>query len=1107
MKKIGLFITLLLITVLPINIYALGICEGQRECKLSPFKSVSNKSGSEGDISSSATLSGGDHGNLYGTVTKTLYTVDTIDSPIFCIDVGNLNPLSVNKATQIDLGSSLHRGLVAIYRLYLIDGADQSALVRANDAMRILVARTGDTMRYDAWWLGNERYCWGEEDRSMCLGNDRFVKALENAGAGLAGQSTNSNYPTISNPSDQLVKYYCAGAKAYGHSDGSSSTCNSALSGVDMDLLTIDNLDIALVEDTTSGKNGDVLTFKLGGTGYENLKKVFDAYPAVKSNSEIIVTGCDVDEASKNAGFKCELIDGNKNILNNNGIQKISITNSNKVLKVSSNVTAHLNYKATIPFSTTSLAILECDGDSACLRKGPDDAEYVDQRLLMVDKDREDKAEVSINTTVEASCKFTLKDGNPTYLINNNEVSEKEYLDAGCCDVNPEYLKDPASKEKFKNFCMEEDFVHFENECGTKSKVEKNKTINTVASGEVTLTTCENESYIDYTHSYIWQLPMERIMEKVKTLESSEAYKDNLVGLYSNSAIANNLDMCYMNSQIGSGAEAVNSISENNNYCMLYTSEEDDLYFPGTAVATSGRFFVFNELSVEECLNSPNPGPNCFRQPYVVGKIYATMHTNFEKWERDYNKAIEDEKEAYNTWSTSNSDADKQKYDTAKLQRETLEKYKMECEQRNDIQKYWNYNLAPSLDFKYRQKVYGGTERTEDVIDTVSMDISKEAVRYWPNVSTSPSVINGSIKGSKSIKKYTISYGDVNETKEFDETTDYSVGFTQTLYYKPQKVTYATLPGGEYIIANEEYQSSSVMLNNSLPIGYVYNVRLTTYEGVYTTSFTIDKVGHTGLSCTNGSSNIQKTLDKYKKDNDLSELDSECVYCNQESEYKRVCDQCPDPNNPPLEASYVYRSVSLGNITPNDRPNTNWSDPKGASAEARIESLSGDNIVSALNNKNVNVKATILGDADKKAQTVDVARGYIYDDSTKDYLEYDFTLTTKDLQMIKKNNRRDEFDYGTINFCTSSNINATTKDADTDYCIKCNEDGKECTSTFIDAFADSAITADTRNSKWKYYVNNEWKFGSMKTIDGFENGRYPDPMNQNAYIKIYSNWP
>ena len=118
----------------------------------------------------------------------------------------------------------------------------------------------------------------------------------------------------------------------------------------------------------------------------------------------------------------------------------------------------------------------------------------------------------------------------------------------------------------------------------------------------------------------------------------------------------------------------------------------------------------------------------------------------------------------------------------------------------------------------------------------------------------------------------------------------------------------------------------------------------------------------------------------------------------------------------------------------------------------------------------------------------------IYDDSTKEYLEYEFTLTTKDMQIIKQNSARSEFSYGEINFCTETNSNTgNEKSASADYCFSCY-DGKECQSTFINAFADQSGVelSDTRSNKWKYWFydpvtkTGSWEKGNMKELEHYQ---------------------
>ncbi len=1067
MKKYLLFVLAMLLFIPTVyavpNICTSSSTDGQGFCNTNRYdvgviKDVANSSG-------------------YG-ITEWQYVVN--GQTAFCIDAANQYPKYIDRARSLDMSSSRDRALAAIYRIYLIEvseGGNHTTLFNlANDAMRLYIHNSGNGI--SGGYYGNPTPYF------MGYAND-FLSSNPGGNKGM------------------LKKMYCAGVYAAGGPSAHYNSCANYIDslGIDMNIIKLDNFNIKLFEDTSEARDvvdrtkkySKELTFKVSGT--ENIDKVLAAFPSLKNTASMTVQGCEVDADSAAQGFTCRLSGNSGNLLETKK-QKVIIESDKLILKDTS-VKIKVKYRYKFPYDISSVTMLRCSGTSGVCQ-----GDLPTQRFVILDKDKVLSATATVTAEVPSACQYEVVDGKAIYNLNGKEVTEYEYLHAGCCEVNPNYLRDQDAILEYKNYCMENDVVFFENECGTRSKLGKN-VIDTASSGSVVTTTCTNESYVDYTHSYIWQLPMEKVMERLTRAEHG-AYADNLRKIYENEGITNYQDKTYVRSEVSGGGKTLPAIDGKNNYCMLFTSEENNLYFPGTSIASSGRFFIFNELNKEECVNSINPGANCFRQPYVTGNIKAVMHTNVEKWEKDYLAAIEAEKAAYTAWKESNSDGDKQLYDIAVLDRKTLEKYKIECEQRNDIETFWDYNLAPTVDFKYKQKVYGGTERTETITETVNMAISKEAVNYWPKVTTEASVVPGSKTGTKHVKNYNISYGDHNETTSFDTNSNYGITYTQTLYYKPDRVTYATLPTGRYVVAIDEYQTDRVdMLEAGLKVGYVYNVKLTTYEGIYSTAFTIDHVGHLDKD---NHSNVQKTLDKYKQDNALDKLSSECVYCNQEGQFSRVCEACPDPENPDLTASYVYRTISLSDVTPNDRDNTNWSDAKGKSAEARIQSLSGDQIVSSLAATGKDIKVSTLGEISTEVKTENLAVGDIYNDSTREYLEYEFNLTTNDMQMIKKNTRKAEFDYSEMIMCGTSNV-VTGKSADATYCFTCNQDGKECKSTFIDAYGESSVTTVTRDTKWKYFINNKWEFGKMSTIDGFENGRYPDPLNQEAYIKKYSNWP
>ena len=245
-----------------------------------------------------------------------------------------------------------------------------------------------------------------------------------------------------------------------------------------------------------------------------------------------------------------------------------------------------------------------------------------------------------------------------------------------------------------------------------------------------------------------------------------------------------------------------------------------------------------------------------------------------------------------------------------------------------------------------------------------------------------------------------------------------------------------------------------------------------------------------------------------------------------EMAFKRNCDVC-DPNDPTtydFEPQFYYRSISLSDVTPNEREGeTNWTDAKGTAAKTQIELGSGIANSETIKNNNEYVALANGNDYSKDgkistylADSSNVGKHDIYDDGTREYLEYEVTLTTKDMQMIKRNSSRSYFNYAKMNMCAGFPKNV--KDDDEQYCFKCNGDMKECESSFVTSF----FSDTTGRSKWKYYVNGQYCVGNIKTcIKGLDytmvdskgqivsdlDGIYPDPLFPKQFLERYKNWP
>lgn len=354
-------------------------------------------------------------------------------------------------------------------------------------------------------------------------------------------------------------------------------------------------------------------------------------------------------------------------------------------------------------------------------------------------------------------------------------------------------------------------------------------------------------------------------------------------------------------------------------------------------------------------------------------------------------------------------------------------------------------------------------------------------------------------------------------------TVDLPEKISKIYFYRAPTEYYGLMNSGKYVTKTLNYTSNASSSDiNGLEIGYVYNIELTSYQGQYTTSF---KLSNVGSKDSTGKKIIQNLIDKYIKEHNITTFESTCNYCNMEMAFKRNCDEC-DPNDPTSGTEeylpqFYYRSISLSDVTPTEREDgeTNWSDDKGKAAVAMIEQGSG--LASATDKNNEYVAVNTNLDKNNKsdsnslqtylADSSSTGKYDIYDDTSKTYLEYEVTLTTKDLQTIKRNSSRAYFSYAEMNMCAGTV--PVSKDSDIEYCFKCNSDMKECESSFVSAY----FTNTTGRDKWKYYVNGKFCTGNIKScINGLNyttygntstDGVYPDPLFPKQFLSTYKNWP
>lgn len=1007
---------------------------------------------------------------------------------MLCIDAGMPDPIRINNLETVGINNNFYKGLVAIFSAYDQEKAKDSSIsfTLANDAARIYTALY-DYKIQSSFAPKND------------VSSENMIKMLQNAGYTLAkvdGSTPNSNnrskvpndgYSTIVNNNNnkysKLQRIFCAGVKVYGNSKHSAVYANCSNSS------KIPN--VPTITDFNHSSDLNVNVFEVSRSNGSS-DKVFSQYIKAKvtinpKDAKIKMTGCSVN----NSNYECSIGDSlNKEIANDETFTVLVQTKDNNVINddIQVNVTISYSFSGSSNY-TIKLATCNTSNGTQCTH----DFVYKysinnSQRMVVISKTPgNDEGNVTFGVNVPKACQHQ----DNSYKVGNKDVTVKQYMEYGCCsDINVKDLTDPDDLAYYKDTCMDDDVVEFSNICGSSLGCLERDGL------------YQNNKYVGYSKSYIYQKSLKNVMKSVNNLETG-AYKTNdLSNMYNEPQISNNLDKNY-----------TSKLSAGNNYCMLYTSEDLNINFPGTTESVSGRSFVFEELTKDECQTNPDaPAKNCFRQPYVSGTLSMNFHTNVDRWLSDYQGAVSAVNDAKNKLSraasVSDRDAAQAELDIANQRVTTLQNYKTECESYSNLNsKGWDYNLEPELTFYYDQKVYDKDD-SPTITTKVTMVPSYNSVKYWPNTTSSTELSGGCSSNTASYNGFT-----------YQTNKDCNYTAKKTVYYRPEKATYTLVSTGKTLLKTIDYEHEETINENGILVGYVYNTNISIEQGEYQTRFEIDNVGHN-----KDQANIQKSYTKYKEENkDASgHLYSKCIYCNRSSKTIRLCDTCP-----PSDEAIIYRSIATDNVTPQDRDNTNWSDVKGKAAEALIEASSSNKIISNVGDSYLALAdSLIMSNSKKNSEDKTIALNSsvladLYDDSSKEYLEYEITLTTKDMQIIKKNNNRSTFNYADFNICT--NGKKVNKDENTDYCFVCNSSGKECESSFVDAFSDdSTLLANTRANKWKYFyydatdVNNPGKFvsGSMKNYQDneifkklFPEGKYPDPELVDAYLYVNKNWP
>lgn len=872
-------------------------------------------------------------------------------------------------------------------------------------------------------------------------------------------------------------------------------------------------------EEIVTEENGDTFTkiIPIDLTGLENFKYDYETWK--KTNPKVQITELECSE-----GLTCE-IDTEKSGFNlkDNLVEKfnedkitfyVKVTGNSKMLKDKKKGTLTVKIDKYHVLDTDNLAILrgyatQAQGLSEYL-PGKSMHSICYQRMVALMPTTPQKVELEIDLELPPYCKAETDDqGNKTYKLGTEEVSISDYINEGCCtDVDTSQLSE-AELEVFEANCGGEDIVDLKQECGAGSCEGNNGTL--------------PAKNVD---SYVKQVSMKGTMDKVYKWENSASVntatyaqqtKENLK-YWRDDEFASELESnpyCKIYTSEENHMYYPTTTTATSGRFFVFGKGEDGQYLQpyvdGKIYSTFHTAFELWQKDYIKAIKTEKSAYTAWQKQEQINEALSngsetttpvdedcgdcgtdsngntikchytyTKHT-IEAYDTYYNgnyagTTLPSYTGTWNTGSSCGNDTAKPTasssqaaaYQAAKAARKELERQKTECQDAS--KKYvesWKYILEPDLTFHYNQKYYDSVSGQSKFLTTdIDMVISDQAEKYFPNVSTrvtNPTATSGGWNGvdfnqADGAEYEGALYGGSNHLgprveepyENVDKTDNEHHNYTRDfedikLYYRPDKAYYSLIPTGLYI-THVDITSAQ----DALDIGYVFNVQITNYQGEYETWFTIKNNGHLEIEPTNdkkNESNVQYRINQYLEEhaseftdqaNDIDAskaFSSKCIYCNREVIYERDCITCEDDEN--FKPNYIYRTVNPSDIDPNNRGDSgdlgnNWSNPKGEAAENRINSL---------------------GKADS-----------IYDDHTKENLEYEFNLSTKVMQEIKKSNKSTNYyDFG----------------------LKCNDYGKECESTFINEYASYT---EGRN-KYKYYVNGTFKVGTMDSLLG---GTYPE---------------
>ncbi|MDO4341297.1 MAG: hypothetical protein Q4C44_00955 [bacterium] len=505
-------------------------------------------------------------------------TIEGTEVDLYCIDPNRNTPktLYYGKELSVDNGG-YDAGLIKMHQIYLAE-KNSVDYIDINTAVRFFNAGLGYGKSGGAEWESIEKYINGAN----------AFEGLEPKYPKFPTLKTDQNYQA-----SQAI--YCAGKLA----GGSSAFCRTFLSGYG-GIYTAETKDYNIEfvvdgtpEDVPGSSYGYHKKVKVKVEGIEDIKNAISSYGLAYLNPEITFekVSCSKGECKANISEGTDLLNGDDTF-------ELEVYGSYEEIASNPKITVEIDYKYFFPFGASGVGLLV---------ESPNES---NQRMVGYLDSMHHKLTFDLDITLPNVCKYE----NGQLKLGNKNATIEEYINAGCCEGLENFNLSKSQEEIYNEQCKDQDHVNLIMDCQGECASD-GSTVNQMPS-DSSVEQVNRDGLLSKLKKY-----EDKVMNNQATLDSFQNYTKNAMQYWRDKTFNNN-----------------NNI-ETNEYCKLYTTENNHMIYPMTTASTSGRFFVFTKDSDGQ-----------YSQPEVKGEITAFFYTAYDVWQRDYLAAVRDEKAKFDAW-------------------------------------------------------------------------------------------------------------------------------------------------------------------------------------------------------------------------------------------------------------------------------------------------------------------------------------------------------------------------------------------------------------------------------------------------------------------------